>query len=373
MYGRNSLCCSRLRRAGRWHRGRTWSVVQPRIWHHLYPMGGEGTVGGVRLRWAAGTDVGCVRAVNEDSVLADLPVFVVADGMGGHDAGDVASALVADRFSLLAGLDLPSIRSVTDSITGSNDEIVRLGVESAQVLAMGTTVTGLVLVDNGGGTDWVVFNVGDSRVYRFLDDDLEQLSVDHSFVQELVDAGTITEAEARSHPQRNVVTRALGMESGATADVWIRPPELGERFLVCSDGLTSELDDATIAEALCLDDPDTAVEQLVAAALHAGGRDNVTAVVVDVLDIERDDAADTAPRGVVEVLPRPHETTAEHMISIVPATSGNTSVRSKHTTVPDPATPESGSVDSPGLISSTNIPTVGRDNQAVSDVAEGAE
>lgn len=346
--------------------------MQPQIWHHLYPMGGEGTVGGVRLRWAAGTDVGCVRAVNEDSVLADLPVFIVADGMGGHDAGDVASALVIDRFSRLTGLDLPSIRSVTDSISGSNEEIVRLGMESAQALAMGTTATGLVLIDNGGGADWVVFNVGDSRVYRFLDGDLEQLSVDHSFVQELVDAGTITADEARSHPQRNVVTRALGMETGATADVWIRPPELGERFLVCSDGLTSEVDDAIIAEALFHEDPDSAVERLVAAALHAGGRDNVSAVVVDVLDIERDDAADTAPRGTAGVELQPGDATAEHLISVVPVSADNKSERTERTAAPDPGPPDSGPADAPGLISSTNIPTVGVEGRAESDEVEGA-
>ena len=266
------------------------------IWHDLHPMGGEGTVEAVRLEWGCGTDVGRTRAVNEDALLAELPVFVVADGMGGHDAGDVASAVAIDRFRSLVGAPVTSIDDVTRAIDGANHEIVERGATAEMSRSMGTTVTGLVLVRHGDLAGWLVFNVGDSRVYRYSDRRLEQISVDHSYVQELVDSGHLSAESARSHPQRNVVTRALGVVDGADADLWLREPIAGERYLVCSDGLCSEIDDEAIAGCLEESSPELAASLLIDAALVAGGRDNISVIVVDVLSAEPWDADVTAPR-----------------------------------------------------------------------------
>lgn len=257
-------------------------------------------MGGVHLAWGVASDVGLTRRVNEDAVLAEPPIFLVADGMGGHDAGDVASALVTEHLRGLLAPSLLSVRSITEAIEGANEEIVRRGLESGNRLAMGTTVVGAALVDNGGAASWLVFNLGDSRIYRNSEGVLRQVSVDHSYVQELMDSGVIDAEGARTHPQRNVVTRALGMESGAEVDVWFLDPEPGERLIICSDGLSSEIDDdaiAAVAEGL---DPADAADALVRAALEAGGRDNVSVVVVDVVQVDRLEAVevDTAPRSV---------------------------------------------------------------------------
>jgi protein phosphatase len=147
---------------------------------------------------------------------------------------------------------------------------------------MGTTVSGIAVVTEDGAPRWAVFNVGDSRVYRFADGELVQVTVDHSEVQELVDAGLLDPDEAARHPLRNLLTRALGSRELSEVDVWVLEPQPGERFLACTDGLTGELDDDAIAGILAAeDDPQAAAEALVAAAVSAGGRDNVTAVVVD--------------------------------------------------------------------------------------------
>ena len=164
---------------------------------------------------------------------------------------------------------------------------------------MGTTATGLAVVTAGGSDHWAVFNVGDSRVYRFIGGDLALVTVDHSEVREMVDAGLITEAEAARHPLRNVVTRSLGTESMPTPDVWVFPPHPGERFVICSDGLSNELSRDQIREIVAaVDDPQAAAEALVQAAVEAGGRDNVTVIVV-ALDSgdDGDFDVDTAPRS----------------------------------------------------------------------------
>jgi protein phosphatase len=165
---------------------------------------------------------------------------------------------------------------------------------------MGTTATGLAVVSAGGSDHWAVFNVGDSRVYRFVGGELSLVTVDHSEVQEMVDAGLITEQEALRHPLRNVVTRSLGTEVMPTPDVWVFPPYPGERFVICSDGLSNELSLDDIRRIVAgVDDPQEAAVALVRAAVDAGGRDNVTVIVValDPGEDEEDFDADTAPRG----------------------------------------------------------------------------
>ncbi len=263
--------------------------------------GGDATRQGAGLvvRVGAATDVGAVRQHNEDSVLADRVVFVVADGMGGHAAGEVASGIATTTLGEL--VDRPHRRrdDLVAALALTNRRILESVARHPEQTGMGTTAAGLAVVNAGGSDHWAVFNVGDSRVYRFVDGRLRLVTVDHSEVRELVDAGIITEDEARRHPLRNVVTRSLGSEPAPTPDVWVFPPHPGERFVVCSDGLSNEVPDAGIAELVARhDDPQACADALVAAAVEAGGRDNISVVVV-ALDAGDDDGhdVDTAPRA----------------------------------------------------------------------------
>lgn len=264
-------------------------------------MGGAGSYGGIAVEWGTATDVGLTRAVNEDSLLAALPIFVVADGMGGHHAGDVASRLVVEEFERSASRRSVGVDDIAATMQTANDAIFREGERDVDRSGMGTTAVGLALVDNGDATAWLVFNVGDSRAYCLSGGELEQLSVDHSYVQELIAAGELTKQDARAHPNRNVVTRALGVESGLQPDYWFREPRAGERYLLCSDGLTTEVSDAEIRAVLvAASSAGDAASELVHHALTAGGHDNVTVLVLDVLSVTLATAIrpeDTAPRG----------------------------------------------------------------------------
>jgi PPM family protein phosphatase len=253
----------------------------------------------IRFSYGAATSVGRVRQVNEDSYLAVPPLFVVADGMGGHGAGDLASRIAIEEMSACAALRPLFAEAVLTALEHANRHII----ERDAANRMGTTATGLAALETGGGSGdrLMVFNIGDSRVYRLAGDRFEQLTVDHSEVQELVLAGVITREQARTHPRRNVVTRALGSDSGLLPDHWLLPAVVGDRYLICSDGLFGELPDEVIRPLLGAGSPQQAAQALVAAANEAGGRDNVTAVVVDV--DSNDNSADeaTLPR---EVLPQ---------------------------------------------------------------------
>lgn len=246
------------------------------------------------LRAGAASEVGCVREVNEDCVGVGERVFVVADGMGGHAAGEVASGLAVECLKQLG----ERVGDVRAAVGRANREIVAAARGNPDQSGMGTTVAGLGVVEVAGSAHWVVFNVGDCRVYRLHEGELTQLTVDHNAVDELVAAGMISKEEARDHPQRNVVTRALGTEPEPEADLWVFPPAVGERFLLCSDGLSQELVDSEIAAVLrAEDDPQAAAERLVNAAVMAGGRDNVTVIVVDHLDAGNGSVSgDTIPR-----------------------------------------------------------------------------
>ncbi|MGN6327273.1 PP2C family protein-serine/threonine phosphatase [Pseudolysinimonas sp.] len=242
------------------------------------------------LRVSAATDRGTVRAVNEDSLLAEAPVFAVADGMGGHAAGDRASRAAIEALRALIGSGGPSDPgSVRDAVRVANADVravgddVRAGAESvgAETIGAGsiagTTLSAVILVEPAS---WLLVNVGDSRVYGWDGAALHQLTTDHSLVQELQDAGVITAEQAEFHPDRNVVTRALGAHDSVLPDVRVldlRLPGPAPVLLICSDGLTKELDDRGIAQLL---DQGADADGLVAAAVAAGGRDNVTAVVV---------------------------------------------------------------------------------------------
>ncbi|HET7278034.1 MAG TPA: protein phosphatase 2C domain-containing protein [Dermatophilaceae bacterium] len=253
----------------------------------------------LRLRAGAATDVGRVRAHNEDAALAEGMVFAVADGMGGHAAGEVASGITVEALRELAGRRGLRPDDVIGALATANQRILERAARQPDQRGMGTTAAGIAVVSAGGSDHWAVFNIGDSRVYRIVDDQIQLVTVDHSEVRELIDAGVITEAEAAVHPLRNVVTRSLGSRPMPTPDVWVFPPHPGERFVICSDGLSNELSAAAILDlASSADDPQQAAEALVHGAVQAGGRDNVTAIVVALDPGDGDDGdVDTAPRG----------------------------------------------------------------------------
>ena len=238
--------------------------------------------GELTLVVASVSDRGRVRSVNEDSYLAHPPVFLVADGMGGHRFGDRASSATARAFATTIPIDQPTTVSAVVAAIGESHRRV---VDLAEGDQAGTTLSGLALVQEPGDerTHWMAFNIGDSRVYAWAEQSgLEQISVDHSAVQELVDDGVITRLEADSHPDRNVITRAVGSGEPPDADVWLFPVGAEQCFLICSDGLTKELDDNAIRAVLdgVPGNPTAAALQLVGAALEAGASDNVTVVVV---------------------------------------------------------------------------------------------
>ena len=236
----------------------------------------------VYTTWGTATDTGRVRTLNEDALLALPPVFLVADGMGGHEAGDVASRVVVEECSVLVGRTSVTIEDVQDCLERAVARMHDiLGDRSG-----GATVAGAAVATHEGAPYWLVFNIGDSRVYRLSTDGFAQVSVDHSVVQELLDSGRLSEDEAVTHADRHVVTRALATDSSFEPDYWLIPVAPEDRLLVCSDGLTDELDDAALHRILSTEaDPQAAAESLVEAALAAGGRDNVSVVVVDVATV----------------------------------------------------------------------------------------
>lgn len=257
------------------------------------------------IRAGSATDVGCVRQLNEDAVLAQWPLFAVADGMGGHAAGQMAAAITLEHLSVLVGRSDLDRADVLDAIAEANAAILREGAANQAVSGMGTTVSGVCLASIGGSPHWLIFNVGDSRVYRFSDGALSQVTVDHSEVEELVAAGQITREQARVHPLRNVVTRSLGTDPAPACDLWVLPAEDGDRFLVCSDGLTGELEVADIAATLAEQgNPQQAADELVAKALASGARDNVSVIVLGLPLADAEAPVDvTAPRTHLEGVP----------------------------------------------------------------------
>ncbi len=248
--------------------------------------------GTLTVRGSAATDRGAVRRVNEDSFFARLPIFLVADGMGGHQFGDRASQTVVATFGELFPSPVPVAQeAVLEAIEASNDAVLALvGPGSAPGTLAGTTLTGVALVtepeDPSGALRWMVFNVGDSRVYSWDGAALAQLTVDHSAVQQLVDLGLITQAQAAVHPERNLITRAVGADADVAADAWLLPVDGRQLFLACSDGLVKEVGDETIAAIVqehAGHDVESLAERLVATAVDAGGSDNVTVVVIETL------------------------------------------------------------------------------------------
>ena len=239
----------------------------------------------IRLAWAAETDVGRRRKANEDSYIARMPVFAVADGMGGHLSGDLASAAVVDRLDQMITGEFVAPQLVEVALEEATRDIGIIAGDSE--LGVGTTVTGTVLTLVDGIPTFAVFNIGDSRVYRFERNSLRQVTVDHSLVQEMFEAGEITKSQAAKHPDGNIITRAVGFHSQPTPDFWMLPLKKGMRLIICSDGLTGEVDDKRIRLNLAAGlSPTETAGALVDAALASGGRDNITVIVIEVLAVE---------------------------------------------------------------------------------------
>lgn len=235
------------------------------------------------LRSGSASDVGRVRSVNEDMALASPTLFAVADGMGGHAGGEVAARTAIDALQQEFGRH-PSSDGLAEAVRQANQAVWERSHEDADLRGMGTTLTAAALVATPQGDRLVMANVGDSRSYRLRDGALTQLSHDHSVAEELVDRGQLSEAEAAIHPHRHILTRALGVSSEVDPDVWEMAPREGDRYLLCSDGLTNEVTETRIAKLLrTTSDPQEAADKLVQMALDNGGNDNITVVVLDVL------------------------------------------------------------------------------------------
>ena len=236
----------------------------------------------VELGVALATDVGRHRPVNEDSILAECPVFVVADGMGGYDAGDRASQAVVAAFrDVLCAGDPVELGAIRVALSAADEGVAAVAAQTER--GAGSTLTGVVLLEREGEPYWLIINVGDSRVYRHMGAELEQLTVDHSLAQELVDVGELTAHSRRDFAERNVITRAIGA-ADSRADSWLMPVTTGERILICSDGLHGELPDEEIRALLTMSGrPAAAALSLIDAALRAGGHDNISVIVLDVV------------------------------------------------------------------------------------------
>lgn len=248
------------------------------------------------LRSGSATDVGRVRQVNEDQFLEDESLFAVADGMGGAVGGEVASRLaieaLRDAFDLPRD-ELPSAERLVEAVEAANQAVWERARDDADLRGMGTTLTCLALVRQGAGDELAVANVGDSRAYLLSDGEFTQLTADHSLVEEMVRSGELTADQARSHPKRNIITRVLGVEPEVEVDAWLLRPVAGDRILLCSDGLSNEVDDVDMAAVLRREaDPRTAADRLVALAWDHGGTDNITALVIDVVEDGEDGVLD---------------------------------------------------------------------------------
>ncbi len=237
--------------------------------------------GALELQWSELTHRGRRRDANQDAVLAQYPLFVVADGMGGHIGGEIASTSTVARLETIASKGDVTPKSIEKALSRAVADIA--SHPEATDDGTGTTVTGVYLDTSTPEPTWVTLNIGDSRVYLFRDGGLAQVTTDHSVVQELIAAGRLSPEEAENHPYGNVITRAVGPSDGVAPD-YVRLEVIdGDRFVICSDGLTKELTDYGILHFLLQhDDPSAAADDMLEAALENGGRDNISIIVLDV-------------------------------------------------------------------------------------------
>jgi protein phosphatase len=231
-----------------------------------------------KQNWAALTDIGHVRTHNEDAVLAQPPLFVVADGLGGHEAGEIASSIAIETVRDHAPRR-PDAKALARAVKAANREVLRSAREGLGKPGMGTTLTAAIVE----GTRVAIAHVGDSRAYLLHEGTLKRVSEDHSMVADMIRRGQLTEAESRYHPNRSVITRALGTDVNMVADTYEFDASPGDRLMLCSDGLTGMLEDGLLAEVLSeVHAPDVAAKTLVDAANSAGGHDNISVIIVDI-------------------------------------------------------------------------------------------
>lgn len=223
------------------------------------------------------TDVGLVREHNEDSLAVNPPLYAVADGMGGHAAGEVASEIAIQTLVANAP-ETPDGDDLARAVVAANHAIIRAVHEGIGRKGMGTTMTAAML----SGKRLVIAQVGDSRAYLLHEGSLQRITRDHSLMADLIDSGQITPEEAKTHPQRSVITRALGSDPSTLPDIYEMNVSAGDRLLLCSDGLSGMVDDPLLESTLArIKDPQRCAAALVNEAITAGGHDNVTAIVVD--------------------------------------------------------------------------------------------
>ena len=254
-----------------------------------------------KLVVGSATDVGLVRSNNQDQLLVSPGLYAVADGMGGHAAGEVASSTAVSALAAaFEATDHHTAASLESAAKAANRAVWEQARTNRSMFGMGTTLVALAVVERQDGTNGLTAaHIGDSRLYAYRDGTLKQVTVDHSLVQELVDDGQISEAQAAVHPQRHVLTRALGVEPNIEVDIIDLAPRHGDRYLLCSDGLPREVSDDQIAAVLSrFPNPVEAAKELVAVANLRGGNDNITVVVIDVL------ASENSPDTMI-VVPAP--------------------------------------------------------------------
>ena len=233
---------------------------------------------GALTSFGSRTDIGCLRDHNEDSLVVTPPLFAVADGMGGHAAGEVASEIAVRVLSELAP-EHPDGEALGRAIEEANRAVIQAAREGRGRQGMGTTMTAAMLE----GERLVIAQVGDSRAYLLHQGKLQQLTRDHSLMADMIEAGQLTPEEARTHPQRSVITRALGSDAHLHPDIYEINVETGDRLLICSDGLSGMIFDDQIENTLRrVQDPQRCASQLVNEAIANGGHDNVTVIVADV-------------------------------------------------------------------------------------------
>jgi protein phosphatase len=242
------------------------------------------------LKYAACTDRGLVRDNNEDSyrIIEGTAInpyaFIVADGMGGHNCGEVASRMAVDYISeailknnycSVSNTDLESvIRSLVEE---ANSKVFQRSLENDQYSGMGTTLTMAVAFDGG---PMIVAHVGDSRLYQIRSGVIKQITDDHSYIEELVRNGSLTREEAENHPQKNIITRAIGSSETLIVDILNLHPMKNDAYILCTDGLTNKVSKSILAKTVLENDPEPACRQLVEEAIRQGGEDNITVIVI---------------------------------------------------------------------------------------------
>ncbi|WP_300264695.1 protein phosphatase 2C domain-containing protein [Microbacterium sp.] len=262
----------------------------------------------ITLSWAGITDTGLRRDNNQDAFLAEYPLFVVADGMGGHAGGEIASQSTIARLHEAVGTGGITTSAIESALEQAVSDIAAHPETTDE--GTGTTLTGVLFDVAEDGPRWISLNIGDSRVYLLRDDRLVQVTTDHSVVQELISSGRLSPEEAEGHPYSNVITRAVGASELTPPDYLGIEVQDGDRFVICSDGLTKELTDYGIQHFLREHaDPATAVDAMLAAALENGGRDNVTLIVVKVERTSGAPEVDNAPTAEIAVVDDSSSTT----------------------------------------------------------------